>query len=51
MESQGTPGIINRPSNHSVDETIARLQAMLDAKGVKVFVLVDHSGDAETAGE
>jgi uncharacterized protein (DUF302 family) len=33
-----------------VDDTIARLEVMLDAKGVKVFGLIDHSGEAEKAG-
>ena len=43
-------GIVTRRSNHSVDETAARLQAALEAKGVKVFALVDHSGEAKKAG-
>ena len=37
-------------SNHSVDETVARLQALLQQKGVKLFALVDHSGEAAAAG-
>ena len=43
-------GIVNKPSNHSVDETIAKLKGILEAKGVKLFALVDHSGEAEKAG-
>ena len=43
-------GIINRPSNHSVDETVTRLKEILQAKGVTLFALVDHSGEAEKAG-
>jgi uncharacterized protein (DUF302 family) len=43
-------GIIDVPSNYSVDETVARLKAALEAKGVKLFALVDHSGEAEKAG-
>jgi uncharacterized protein (DUF302 family) len=50
MESKDPPGIVNRPSNHSVDETVKRLQAMLQSKGVTIFALVDHSGEAEKAG-
>jgi uncharacterized protein (DUF302 family) len=50
MEPPVPAGIINRPSNHSVDETIARLQAILREKGVKVFALIDHSGEAEKVG-
>ena len=43
-------GIVDRPSKHSVDETLARLLRALEAKGVKVFAVVDHSGEAEKAG-
>jgi uncharacterized protein (DUF302 family) len=50
MEPQETNGIVNRPSNHSVDETIARLQSLLQSIGVTVFALVDHCGEAEKAG-
>jgi uncharacterized protein (DUF302 family) len=43
-------GIVLIPSKLSVDETVARLQAILQAKGVKLFTIVDHSGEAATAG-
>src|SRR5208337_5572992 len=43
-------GIINLPSNHSVDETVKKLQGILQAKGVTLFALVDHSGEAERVG-
>ncbi|MFZ0334274.1 MAG: DUF302 domain-containing protein [Candidatus Acidiferrales bacterium] len=43
-------GIISKPSNHSVDDTVAKLQAILQAKGVAVFALVDHSGEAAKVG-
>lgn len=43
-------GIVSKPSRHSVDETVARLTGILDAKGVKIFTVVDHSGEAEKAG-
>ena len=43
-------GIVEILSNHSVDETVARLEGILDAKGVSVFALVDHSGEAEKVG-
>jgi uncharacterized protein (DUF302 family) len=43
-------GIVTKPSNHSVDETVAKLKAMLAAKGVTLFALVDHSGEAEKVG-
>jgi uncharacterized protein (DUF302 family) len=43
-------GIVDLPSNHSVDETVKRIEGILEAKGVKIFALIDHSGEAEKAG-
>ena len=43
-------GIIDKPSNHSVEETVEKLKTILQSKGVKLFALVDHSGEAEKAG-
>ncbi|MGA9352578.1 MAG: DUF302 domain-containing protein [Terriglobales bacterium] len=43
-------GIIDIPSPYSVPETLARLQSILKEKGVTVFALVDHSGEAAKAG-
>ena len=43
-------GIIDIPSNHSVDETVERLKAMLQSKGITLFALIDHSGEAEKVG-
>jgi uncharacterized protein (DUF302 family) len=33
-----------------VDQTVEKLEKILQAKGVKLFALVDHSGEAEKAG-
>ena len=43
-------GIISIPSAHSVDEPVGRLQSLLQAKDIKLFALIDHSGEAEKAG-
>ena len=43
-------GIIDTPSNHSVDETVEKLKGILQAKGVTIFAIVDHSGEAERVG-
>jgi uncharacterized protein (DUF302 family) len=43
-------GIITKPSKYSVPETLHRLETILTAKGIKIFTLVDHSGEAEKAG-
>lgn len=43
-------GIVNKPSSHSVDQTVEKLKGILQAKGVALFALVDHSGEAEKVG-
>jgi uncharacterized protein (DUF302 family)/uncharacterized membrane protein YidH (DUF202 family) len=43
-------GIISTPSHHSVDETVEKLKGILQAKGVTLFALVDHSGEAAKVG-
>jgi uncharacterized protein (DUF302 family)/uncharacterized membrane protein YidH (DUF202 family) len=43
-------GIIDLPSHHSVDDTVEKLKGMLQAQGVTLFALVDHSGEAAKAG-
>ena len=43
-------GLIDIPSSHSVDETVTKLEGILQAKGITVFALVDHSGEAAKAG-
>ena len=37
-------------SSYSVDEVVGRLEALLAEKGVKLFCVVDHSGEAKAAG-
>jgi uncharacterized protein (DUF302 family) len=52
--SKATPetrnGIVSKPSNHSVDETVEKLKNILRSKGVTLFALVDHGGEAEKVG-
>jgi uncharacterized protein (DUF302 family)/uncharacterized membrane protein YidH (DUF202 family) len=43
-------GIINKLSNHSVDQTVEKLKNILQSKGITLFALVDHSGEAERVG-
>ncbi len=50
MTSSTGNGIISVPSNHSVDQTVEKLKAILQAKAVTLFALVDHSGEAEKVG-
>ena len=50
VDTKMSEGIISRPSKYSVPETLHRLETLLTAKGIKVFALIDHSGEAEKAG-
>jgi uncharacterized protein (DUF302 family) len=43
-------GIIDKPSNHSVEQTVEKLKNILRSKGVTLFALVDHSGEEEKVG-
>jgi uncharacterized protein (DUF302 family) len=43
-------GIVDVPSNHSVDETVDRLKGILQSKGITLFALIDHSGEAAKVG-
>jgi len=47
---QKEEGIVKIPSHHSVGETVDKLKAILQSKGVTLFALVDHSGEAEKVG-
>jgi uncharacterized protein (DUF302 family) len=50
MSSEPAKGLVVRTSRHSVDETVERLRSLLEAKGVTLFALVDHSGEAAKVG-
>jgi len=43
-------GLVQIASRYSVDETVQRLQAIFVAKGLLVFAVIDHSGEAEKLG-
>ena len=43
-------GLVQIASRYSVEETLQRLQAAFVEKGMQVFVLIDHSGEAEKVG-
>ena len=47
---QKEEGIVKIPNHHSVDETVDKLKTILKSKGVTLFAVVDHSGEAEKAG-
>jgi len=50
MPSASSKGIIRKQSNHSVDESVAKIQQILAAKAIALFALIDHSGEAAKVG-
>ena len=50
MDRTMSNGIVNELSNHSVDDTVERLKALLQTSGAVLFGLVDHSGETEKVG-
>ena len=50
MTTDDNNGLITRKGRHSVDETVVSLMATLEAKGIKLFAIIDHSGEASKVG-
>jgi uncharacterized protein (DUF302 family) len=50
MASSADDGIVRISSKHSVDEVVEKLRGILQTKGVMLFALVDHSGEAARVG-
>jgi len=50
MSTDNASGLITLKSNHDVSETINRLEAVLNKKGMTIFKRVDHSAGAEKVG-
>jgi uncharacterized protein (DUF302 family) len=42
--------ITTKQSLRSVEETVSRLQDVIGAKGLKLFAVIDHSGEADAVG-
>lgn len=43
-------GLVRVASHYPFEETMQRLQSMFTEKGLKVFAVIDHSGEAEKVG-
>lgn len=44
------PGLVSKLSRYSVEETVDRLQHLLESKHIKIFARVDHGREASAAG-
>jgi uncharacterized protein (DUF302 family) len=42
--------IVSKVTSQSVAEVVGRLTSLVESKGMKVFAVIDHSGEAASAG-
>jgi uncharacterized protein (DUF302 family) len=42
--------VINKPTNATVAETVARLIAEVEARGMKLFTTIDHTSQVQLFG-
>jgi len=43
-------GLVQVASRYSVDESVERLKSLLEQKGLQIFAVIDHSGEAAKVG-
>jgi uncharacterized protein (DUF302 family) len=48
--SHDARGVLTKVSPWSVADTVARLSAVVAARGLKLFAVIDHSGEAHNSG-
>jgi uncharacterized protein (DUF302 family) len=49
-KAEAATAVVTKTSPRSVSETVARLESLAEGKGLKLFAVIDHSGEAEKAG-
>ncbi|HLK65114.1 MAG TPA: DUF302 domain-containing protein [Bryobacteraceae bacterium] len=50
MSPELNNGVVSIASHHSVEQTVRRVEQILEVKGVRLFAIIDHSGEAERIG-
>jgi uncharacterized protein (DUF302 family) len=50
MNASSQSGLIHLPSKYSVEQTMQRLETLLQERGIMIFARIDHSGEAEKVG-
>ena len=50
MTTSSQNGLIHLASKYSVEQTMQRLEALLQERGVMIFARIDHSGEAAKVG-
>ena len=43
-------GIITKSANCTVEEAVSKIKSLLVIRGITLFAVIDHSGEAEAAG-
>jgi uncharacterized protein (DUF302 family) len=43
-------GMVHLATSHSVEDVLGKLQTILKTRGIPVFALIDHSGEAAKVG-
>jgi len=41
---------MSKSTTRTVDETVEKIKTLLQSKGIKLFAVIDHSGEAEAIG-
>ncbi len=49
-EAHAAGGLVTKLSSRSVADTVERLSAVIAARGMKLFAVIDHSGEAQAVG-
>jgi uncharacterized protein (DUF302 family) len=50
MSTSPENGLVHLASKYSVEQTMERLEALLQERGITVFARIDHSGEAAKVG-
>lgn len=50
MNAGATSGLVTRRSRYPFDETIVRLTSEIEARGARMFAVIDHAAEAQRVG-
>ena len=50
MATPATEGVVTKTSHRTVDATVTRLREIIADRGLKLFAVIDHSGEAAQVG-
>ena len=50
MRSNSADGIVTKSANCTVEEAVNKIKSLLVIRGITLFAVIDHSGEAEAVG-